>query len=274
MAEDTQQSSTTYTMGYSQEFLQLLDRRSAETHAAHLLPLLKPGQRVLDFGCGPGTISVGLAKAVEPGELHGIDLEESQIEIAKAAAAAGGHANATFHVGSVTELPFEDGHFDVAHCHAVLMHVPDSNVALAEIKRVLKPGGIIASREAIIASSFLAPAPEQIETGWNTFANLISANGGHPHIGKDLKGLFLENGFSDARATASFDLFSTSADVAFFHAFIIDWFFSPRVITAATTYGLATREQFDGWRSDLDLWKGLPGAVGAVAFGECVATKP
>ena len=63
-----------YTMGYSEEFLQLLHRRSAETHAAHLLSHLKPGLRVLDFGCGPGTISVGLATAVAPGELHGIDV--------------------------------------------------------------------------------------------------------------------------------------------------------------------------------------------------------
>ena len=90
-----------YTMGYDENFQQLLRRRSAGSHAAYLLPHLKPGHRVLDFGCGPGTISVGLAKAIEPGELHGIDMEESQINVARAAAQAGGHANATFHVGDV-----------------------------------------------------------------------------------------------------------------------------------------------------------------------------
>ena len=79
-------SESSYTMGYSEEFRQLLDRRSAETHAAHLLPHLKPGLRVLDFGCGPGTITVGLAKVVETGEVHGIDVEESQINLARSAA--------------------------------------------------------------------------------------------------------------------------------------------------------------------------------------------
>ena len=79
-----------YTMGYSDEFAKLLDRRNAGINAAHPLPHLKPGLRVLDLGCGPGTISVGLAKVVEPGELHGIDMEESQIKIARAAATAGG----------------------------------------------------------------------------------------------------------------------------------------------------------------------------------------
>ena len=131
-------------MGYSEEFLQLLDRRSAETHAAYMLPHLKPGLRVLDFGCGPGTITVGLARAVDPGEVHGIDMEESQIGMAQSAAGAGGHSNATFHVGDITALPFEDNVFDVAHCHAVLMHVPDTRAVLSEVKRVLKPGGIIA----------------------------------------------------------------------------------------------------------------------------------
>ena len=136
MADDPQ--TPEYTMGYSEEFLRMLHRRSAQTHAAYLLPHLGPGMRLLDFGCGPGNISVGLASAVNPGELHGIDMEESQIDLARAAARAGGHDNATFHVGDVTELPFEDGWFDVAHCHAVLMHVPDTEKVLAEVRRVLR----------------------------------------------------------------------------------------------------------------------------------------
>ena len=93
MAEESTQGQG-YTMGYSEEFLQLLDRRSAQSHAGYLLPHLKAGDRVLDFGCGPGTITVGLAKAVEPGEVHGIDMEESQVELARAAADAGGHGTA------------------------------------------------------------------------------------------------------------------------------------------------------------------------------------
>ena len=84
-------SNATYTMGYSDDFQKLLRRRNAQTSAAHLLPHLEPGMRVLDFGCGPGTISVGLAEAVSPGEFFGVDMEASQIEIAQAAAEAGGH---------------------------------------------------------------------------------------------------------------------------------------------------------------------------------------
>lgn len=265
---------TGYTMGYSEDFRQMLNRRSAETHAAHLMPLLQPGMRVLDFGCGPGTITVGLARAVDPGEIHGVDVEESQINLARAAANAGGHDNATFHVGDVTDLPFDDNSFDVAHCHAVLMHVPDTTKTLAEVKRVLKPGGIIASREFILGSSFLEPDTEYTADAWATFGNLLKANGGHPQMGKQLKNKLIEAGFSDIRATASFDYFSAPEDIAFFHAFIGDWFYSADVIAAATKHGLATQEQFNQWRLEHDEWKDHVGAVGAIAFGEAIAVKP
>ena len=272
----TQQSETDsqYTMGYSEDFRQLLDRRSARTHAAYLLPRLRPGMKLLDFGCGPGNISVGLADAIAPGEFHGIDMEESQVELARAAAKAGGHDNMTFHVGNVYELPFEDNTFDAAHCHAVLMHVPDTQAALAEVKRVLKPGGVIGSREVIVASSFLEPQPPEITDAWGVFASLIQGNGGHPQFGKELKAAFLEAGFGDIRTDASFDAFSSSEDIAFLHGFICDWFFSPQVIAALTHFGLATQETIDQWRRLVDEWRDLPGASGAIAFGEAIAVKP
>ena len=204
---------SSYTLGYSDEFLQLLDRRSAQTHAARLLPHLKPGLRVLDFGCGPGTITVGLAQAVESGEIHGIDAEASQIELARSAAKAGGHANITFHVGDVTSMPFEDSFFDVAHCHAVLMHVPDTTAVLAEVKRVLKPGGIIASRKSVVPSCFLEPVENNLEEGCVTFSRLLAGNGGHAQMRKELKNLLVRAGFNNVNATASFDLFGLEQDV-------------------------------------------------------------
>ena len=266
-------SDSSYTMGYSEEFRQLLNRRSAGTHAAHLLPHLKPGLKLLDFGCGPGTISVGLADRIAPGELHGIDMEESQIELARGAARDGGHENLVFHVGNVYDLPFDDNTFDVAHCHAVLMHIPDIQAALAEVKRVLKPGGIIATREAIVASSFLEPQPQEITHAWGVFARLVQGTGGHPDFGRELKVALLEAGFTGIRVSASFDSFSSSDDVAFLHGFISDWFFSPMVVAALTNFGLATNEQIAQWKSLLDDWRENPGASGPIAFGEAIAAK-
>lgn len=273
MSESTHETAD-YTMGYSREFRELLGRRSAQSHARHLLPHLEAGQRILDLGCGPGTISVGLAKAVDPGQLHGIDMEASQIELARAAAAGGGHGNATFHVGDVKALPFEVDSFDVVHCHTLLTHVPETLAALAEARRVLKPGGLMASRELITDSSFLEPGSDGLAAAWETFTNLLAANRGHPGMGRELKGCFIEAGFTDVRASASFDVFGTTDDVLFYHAFAGGWFFAPDTVAAALKHGLATQEQLDQWRRELDDWKDAPGAFACLAFGECLATSP
>ena len=264
----------TYTMGYSEEFLQLLHRRSAGTSAAHLLPHLRPGQRLLDFGCGPGTISVGLAEAVHPGVLHGIDMEASQIEMAQAAATAGGHDNMRMRTGDVMELPFDDDFFDVCHGHAVLMHVPDTQAALAEFRRVLKPGGLLTGREMIRGSSFFEPGVNGLNSGWETFANLLKANGGHPELGKRWKRVLRDADFTDIEVGAEFESFVTTEDVIFFHGFTVGWFFAPSTVEAAVAYGLATRQYFDDLRQALDLWKEEPGATAAMGWGYALARKP
>ena len=262
-----------YSQGYSDDFLQLLNRRTAETHAAYLLPHLKPGMRVLDFGCGPGTISMGLAEAVKPGELHGIDLEASQVDVARAASAAGGHENAIFHVGDVTNLPFEDDFFDAAHCQAVLNHIPGTQVALAEVKLVLKPGGILGCREWIATYSYISPDLGDMHGLWSVFANLIISNGGHPEMGTELKTVIHEAGFRDIQPTASFESFGTSPDVEFWHSYLLSMYLSPSMIETVTSRGLATQQQFDEWRSALDEWKEHPVAVATMAWGEAIARK-
>ena len=271
----TQTSGTPdYTMGFSEEFLETTRRSTAEANAAYLLPYLRPGMRLLDFGCGPGTISVGLAKAIAPGELHGVDMEESQIGLARSVAAAGGRANANFHVGDVTDMPFEDGFFDVAHCHSVLMHVPDTAEVLAEVKRVLKPGGILGGREMICASSFTHPDFGVIRKAWDMFEDLVDADDGHPQMGKDLKNHVLEAGFENIKATASFDIYSTPADVKFIYTLANQWFLSPEITEAAIKYGASTQELCDQIAKAYERWKDHPGAVCGVAFGEVVANKP
>ena len=202
-------STPDYTMGFSDEMLESMARYTAESNAAYLLPHLRPGHRILDFGCGPGTISVGLAKAVEPGELHGVDMEESQIDIARQIAVAQRRENATFHVGDVLDLPFEDDFFDVVHVHQVLTHIPDTGDALAEVKRVLKPGGIIGCREMLCEASFTEPDFGVIGDSWGMFTDLLAANDGHPQMGKELKAHFLEAGFTNVRVSTSFDIYST-----------------------------------------------------------------
>ena len=261
-------------MGFSDEFLRTMRRFTAQTSAAHLLPRLRPGQRVLDFGCGPGAISVGLAKAIDPGQLHGVDMEASQIDLARQFASSANCENATFHVGDVTRLEFEDDFFDVAHCHNVLMHVPDTEAVLAEVMRVLKPGGIISCREMNCQSSFTNPDFGVIRQAWDMFEDLLSADDAHPQMGKDLKLHLVAAGFECIDANASFDVYSAPEDVAFIYGMAQEWFLAPEITEAAIKYGAATESLCRRIAAAYDRWRDHPGAIAGVAYGEAVARKP
>ncbi len=269
-----QSATPDYTMGFSEEALASPMRHSAESDAAYMLPYLRPGLRVLDFGCGPGSISVGLAKYIDTGELHGVDMEESQIEIARSVARAIGRRNAIFHVGDVTDLPFEDGFFDIAHGHDILMHVPDTRALLTEIKRVLKPGGIISCREIICGSSFAHPDFDVVRRLWEMFEDLLAANDAHPQMGKDMKTHILEAGFTNIRVSASFNTYNSPEEIHFVRYRAFEWLLLSEVTAAAIKYGAWTEELSTQARAIADKWIEHPGAFAATAYGEAIAVKP
>ena len=187
---------------------------------------------------------------------------------------AQGLNNAFFHVADACELPFEDGFFDVVHCHNVLMHIPDTAAVLAEARRVLKTGGIIGCREMIVDSSYTHPDFGVIRDAWGMFADLLIADDGHPQMGKDLKNHLVESGFANIRVTGSFDIYNTPSDIAFIYEFANKWFLSPEIMEAAVAYGATTPQLCDAIRHAYDRWKEHPGALCALAYGEIVANKP
>ena len=271
---DNNPSTPDYTMGFSEEIMESFRRYTAASCAAYLLPRLQPGFRVLDVGCGPGSISVGLAEAVAPGELHGIDMEPSQIEVAGHLAQSHGRDNVILQVADALNLPFEDDYFDAVHCHNILMHVPDTAALLTELKRVLKPGGIIGAREMIVGSSFTYPDYGVISHAWDMFADLLEADDGHPQMGRELKGRLAHAGFSDIEVSATIDVYSHPEDVAFIYWVVQNWFLSPEILEAAIKYGASTQELADQISQTYEKWREDPAAFCAIAFGEATATNP
>jgi len=107
--------------------------RTASRNAAFFLPYLRPGMQVLDVGCGPGSIAVGLGEAVAPGNVVGIDLQPTQIEQAHVLAAKRAVSNVRFEVADAYRLPFPDHSFDAAFAHALLNHLREPVRALVEM---------------------------------------------------------------------------------------------------------------------------------------------
>ena len=105
---------------------------------------LRGGERALDVGCGMGSDVFELAAKVgADGHVTGIDLSASLIEEARRRA-EGRNLPVAFELGDVQALQFEDGAFDAVRTERLLMHVPDADRAVAEMARVLRPGGRMA----------------------------------------------------------------------------------------------------------------------------------
>ncbi len=122
-------------------------KRTLEEDIPELKQFLKTGANVLDVGCGTGTITLGVAEAVKPGEVVGIDRGKDRVDVAREWAAQNPQTkNITYQVGDSHQLDFPDNTFDVVYSHTVMHFFLDPIMGLKEQKRVTKPGGwVIAS---------------------------------------------------------------------------------------------------------------------------------
>jgi 2-polyprenyl-3-methyl-5-hydroxy-6-metoxy-1,4-benzoquinol methylase len=197
-----------YTHGHHESVLRSHRWRTAENSAAYLLPHLRPGLGLLDVGCGPGTITVDLARRVGPGPVVGVDSAATVIDVARTTAARSGVSNVRFTVGDVHHLDFADGSFDIVHAHQVLQHLSDPVGALTEMARVCRPGGVVAARDGDYAGFTWYPADPWLDLWLDVYSRVARHNGGEPDGGRRLKAWAMAAGLGDITATASAWCFS------------------------------------------------------------------
>jgi SAM-dependent methyltransferase len=192
-----------YAPGWGADAVAMMASRSAEGRAAFVLPDLAAGMRVVDVGCGPGTVSIGLARVVAPGSVLGIDTEPSQIAAAISSAQRAGIRTIRFEAGNAYDLPIGDGEVDVYFSHALFEHLAEPRRALAEAHRVLQIGGTLAIAASDWSRAQLNPATADVATALNGHFALRHRAGGDPFAGGQLASRVRAAGFAEVGETSA-----------------------------------------------------------------------
>jgi SAM-dependent methyltransferase len=183
--------------------------RALDTDVPEILPYLRAGNSVLDVGCGPGTITRGVAQRVSPGQVVGIDAAADMISRANELAAERPLRNLSFRVMDMHALDFADATFDVVFSHTAFHGFVDPVRALKEQKRVTKKGGwVIASgvRDWGLVPRY-PPTPlwDKLYNAWMRHAESMCARGkgdvarggGHPQAARRVPEWLTAAGLTD-----------------------------------------------------------------------------
>jgi len=261
-----------YTHGYHPVIVESYTRRTAEVCAAFLLPRLRPDAEVLDLGCGPGTITLGLARRAR--RVVGLDAAAKMVEQARELAADSEVHNASFEVGSAYELPYGDGSFDVVYAHQVMQHLADPVRALREARRVLRPGGLVAVRDSDYQTMVHAPVEPAIQYWLRLYHEVVAANGGKADAGRFLPRWVHAAGFVDPVVTTSTTTYADAAGREFWAGMWAERVTDSDFAQQALAGGFATRSDLVAISVAFRRWADNPTGFWAYLCGEVVGVRP
>ena len=198
-----------YSGGYSSLVVDQFKQRTLARQGAFVLPHFRAGLTVLDCGCGPGSMTLDVADLVHPGQVFALDSSPIQIEQALLLQKQRATANVSFVTGSAYALPYADEQFDVVFAHALLYHLRNPAQALAEFRRVLKRGGIVAIRDACHTGDMMMPESPELTATWETIGKVFAHHGGNINFGGQHKQMLLDQGFRDITISCSYDMFAS-----------------------------------------------------------------
>jgi len=247
-------------------------RRTAAKNAAFFLPHLEPGMRLLDAGCGPGSITLGLAEAVAPGEVVGVDISADVLVAARHLAGERGVTNVSFEQHHLRALPYADASFDAVFVHAVLQHLDEPVRALREMFRVMKPGGVIGVADADHDGALMWPDDPLLKRS-DEVTTAVRGEG-DVHVGKKLRGLLAEGGFVNVIGSVTGGADGDAQTNALNGAFWSNYFRQPPFVVYAEALGVSTAAEMTAIADAWQRWGNDPGSFAARFWCQAVGFKP
>lgn len=261
----------TYTHGHQESVLRSHRWRTAENSAGYLLPYLKPGLRLLDVGCGPGTLTIDLAKRTAPGQVIGIDVAASVVTEAAELAATSGISNVAFMTGDFRAATFEPSGFEVVHAHQVLQHLSDPVGALTRMRRLVRSGGIVAARDSDYSAMTWAPPSRLLDRWLEIYLEVTRRNGAEANAGRQLLGWAHQAGFDDVTYGSSTWTFATEATRRWWSDLWAERTVGSSFAEQAAAYGIATTGELSTVAAGWHQWASDRNAVFIVPHGEIIA---
>ncbi|MBE9373766.1 methyltransferase domain-containing protein [Saccharopolyspora sp. HNM0983] len=261
----------TYTHGHHESVLRAHRWRTVQNSAAYLAPWLGPGTDVLDVGCGPGSITVDLAERVAPGHVVGLDNADAALRAARAATTRAGMCNTSFTGADIYRLPHADASFDVVHAHQVLQHLTDPVAALREMRRVCRPDGVVAARDADYGGMRWSPDDEGLDRWLTLYHAIARHNGASPDAGRHLKTWAMAAGFAETTCSATAWCFSTPEDRSWWGGLWADRVRESSFATQALAQGRADSAELDRLAAAWHAWAADDRGWFLVPHGEILA---
>ena len=262
-----------YTHGHHESVLRSHLWRTAENSAGFLLASLREDAAVLDVGCGPGNITADLASRVPHGSVVGIDQSLDIVARAAKDFAREQHPNLEFRRGDVFALDFAEASFDVVYVHQVLQHLSNPVAALEEMRRVLKPGGLLAARDADYGAFVWFPAEPALDHWRDVYHAVTTRNGAHADGGRHLKAWVRAAGFDDMVVTTSNWTYESLAERQWWGGLWAERVLESDFARQAVEYGIATRHDLETMSAGFRHWIDESDALFIVPSVEVLARR-
>jgi SAM-dependent methyltransferase len=204
--------SAVYVLGSSPAERDRLRRQSGElrSHSAALLDRagIQPGWSAIDLGCGPSGVIDLLAERVGPdGRVTALDFNPANVALAREFAAERGLVNAEIAEGDARQTGLPSASFDVVHARTLLINVPDPDAVVAEMARLVRPGGWVVIMEPDVGASLCYPPHPAWDRLWEIFVDASHSDGADPFMGRRLPDLMERAGLTGIGVEAKADIY-------------------------------------------------------------------